>query len=56
MELLCGLVFTLPSCRGAGFDSWRYQIFCIAVSLEWSPLHLVRIYEELLERKVAAPV
>jgi hypothetical protein len=26
------------------------------VGLEWGPLSLVRINEELLERKVAAPV
>jgi hypothetical protein len=42
--------------RGPGFDSRRYQIFCVAVGLELGPLSLVRIIEELLERKVAAPV
>jgi hypothetical protein len=38
------------------FDSRRYQIFGVAVVLEWGPLSLVRVNEELLERKVAAPV
>jgi hypothetical protein len=33
-----------------GFDSWCYQIFC-DVGLEWPPSILVRINEELLERK-----
>jgi hypothetical protein len=38
--------------RVLGFDSRRYQIFCVAVGLEWGPISLVRINEELLERKV----
>jgi hypothetical protein len=42
--------------RGPGFDSRLYQIFWVAASLERGPLSLVRINEELLERKVAAPV
>jgi hypothetical protein len=42
--------------RGPGFDSGRYQIFGEVVSLERSPLSLMRIIEELLERTVAAPV
>jgi hypothetical protein len=42
--------------RGSGFDSRRYQIFREVVDLERGPLSLVRITEELLERKVAAPV
>jgi hypothetical protein len=46
LDGLCGLVVT-----GPGFDSWRYQIFCVAVGLEWGPLSIVRINEELLERK-----
>jgi hypothetical protein len=37
--------------RGLGFDSRYYQIFHIAVDLEWGPLSLMRINEELLERK-----
>jgi hypothetical protein len=48
---LCGLVV-----RGPGFDSLRQQIFYVAVSMERDPLSLMRINEELLERKVAAPV
>jgi hypothetical protein len=48
-ESLCGLVFTVPGYRprGLGFDS-----------RVWNGVHsvLVRINEELLERKVAAPV
>jgi hypothetical protein len=49
---------SLPGCRprGPGFDSQRYQIFCVAEGLERGPLSLVRINEELLERKVVAPV
>jgi hypothetical protein len=39
-----------------GFYLQLYQIFCIAVCLERNPLKLVKINEELLERKVAVPV
>jgi hypothetical protein len=48
----------VPGCKpgGPGFDSWRYQIFRIAVGLQRGPLSLMSINEELLERKVAAPV
>jgi hypothetical protein len=55
---LCGLVVRLPRCRpgGPGFDSLHCQIFWVAVGLERGPLSLVRINEELLERKVAPPV
>jgi hypothetical protein len=51
-------VVRVPGCRsrGPGFDSRRYQIFFIAVSLERDVINLLRINEELLERKVAAPV
>jgi hypothetical protein len=42
--------------RGPGFDFRRYQIFCEVVGLERAPLSLVRIIEELVERKVAVPV
>jgi hypothetical protein len=42
--------------RGAGFDSWRYQIFWEIVVLERGPLSLMSTIEELLDRKVAAPV
>jgi hypothetical protein len=43
----CGLIVKAPR-----FDSLRYQMFCVAVGLELGPLSLVRINEELLERKV----
>jgi hypothetical protein len=58
-DCLCGLVVRLPGCRprGPGLDSRHYEIFfCVVVGLERGPLSLVRINEELLERKVAAPV
>jgi hypothetical protein len=44
------------SFRRPEFDSWRYQIFCLAMGPERGPLSLVRINEEILERKVAAVV
>jgi hypothetical protein len=37
--------------RGSGFDSRSYQIFWEVVGLERGPLSLVRIIEELLERR-----
>jgi hypothetical protein len=40
----------------SGFDSRHYQIFWEAVGLERGPLSLMSTIEELLERKVAAPV
>jgi hypothetical protein len=57
-DRLCGLVVRVSGYRstGPGCDSRRYQIFCEIVGLERGPLSLVRIIEELLERKVAAPV
>jgi hypothetical protein len=39
-----------------GFDSQRYQIFREVVGLERGPLSHVSTTEELLDRKVAAPV
>jgi hypothetical protein len=56
-ELFCGLVVTFPGyrSRGPGFDSQRYQISWV-VGLEQGLLSLVRIIEELLERKVADSV
>jgi hypothetical protein len=42
--------------RGPGFDSRHCQIFTVAVGLEQGPLSLMRVNEELLEEKVAAPV
>jgi hypothetical protein len=41
---------------GPGFDSRRYHIFYVTMGLERGPLSLVRINEELLERKVATAV
>jgi hypothetical protein len=57
-DRLCGLVVRVPGYRskGPGFDSRRCQIFWEVVDLEGGPLSLERITEELLERKVAAPV
>jgi hypothetical protein len=40
----------------SGFDSRRYQNFREVVGLERGPLSLVSTTEELLDRKVAAPV
>jgi hypothetical protein len=39
--------------RGPGFDSRALKK---VVGLEWGPLSLVSTTEELLDRKVAAPV
>jgi hypothetical protein len=57
-DCLCGLVVRVPGyrSRGPGFHSWCHQIFSEVVDLERGPLSLVRIIEELLESKVAAPV
>jgi hypothetical protein len=54
-DCLCGLVVRVLgySPRVPEFDSWQYKIFCVAVGLERGPLSLMRINEELLERKVA---
>jgi hypothetical protein len=41
--------------RKPGFDSWHYQENKV-VGLERGPLSLVSTTEELLDRKVAAPV
>jgi hypothetical protein len=51
-------VVRIPGYRSIGsrFDSRRYQIFWEVVGLEQGLLSLVRIIEELLERKVAAPI
>jgi hypothetical protein len=42
--------------RRTGFDSQHYQNKKKVVCLEWGPLSLVSTTEELLDRKVAAPV
>jgi hypothetical protein len=54
----CGLLVRVPGCKlsGLGFDSRPYKVFCLTVGLKRGPLSLVMIKEELLERKVAAPV
>jgi hypothetical protein len=51
VDRLCGLVVRVSGYRyrGPGFDSQRYQIFCVVVGLERGPLSLVRSIEELLE-------
>jgi hypothetical protein len=58
VDRLGGLVVTRPGCRprGPGLDSRRCQIFGVAVGLNGVHSALVRINEELLERKIAAPV
>jgi hypothetical protein len=52
-DRLCGLVVKVPGYRSIDlvFDSQRYQIFWEVVGLEWVPLSLVRITEELIEWK-----
>jgi hypothetical protein len=54
----CDLVVRVPGCkpRGPGFDSQRYKIFHVAVGVEWGPLSLMRINQELLQRKIMVPV
>jgi hypothetical protein len=56
MDRLCGLVVRVLDyrCRGPGFDSLALQRK--VVGLERGPLSLVSTTEELLDRKVAAPV
>jgi hypothetical protein len=53
---LCGLVVRILDyrCRGPGFDSRALKKKL--VGLEPGPLSLVSTIEELLDRKVAAPV
>jgi hypothetical protein len=52
-DRLCGLVVRVSGYRSRGlvFDSRRCQIFWEVVGLEWGPLSLVSIIEELLEWK-----
>jgi hypothetical protein len=56
IDRLCGLVVTVPGyrSRGPGFDSRCYH--WEVVGLKRGPLSLVKIIEELLDGKVAAPV
>jgi hypothetical protein len=58
LDRLCGLVVRVRGykSRGRGFDYRRYQIFSEVVGLQRGPLRLLRITEELLERKVVAAV
>jgi hypothetical protein len=60
MDRLCGLVVRVLDyrCRGPGFDSRALQQKKKkkVVGLERGPLSLVSTTEELLDRKVAAPV
>ena len=51
LDRLCGLVVRVSGYRyrGLGFDSRRYQVFCVVVGLERGPLSLVWSIEELLE-------
>jgi hypothetical protein len=55
-DRLCGLVVRVLDyrCRDPGFDSRALQKK--VVGLERCPLRLVSTTEELLDRKVAAPV
>jgi hypothetical protein len=53
-DRLCGLVVRVLGYR-SGFDSRHYQKKKV-VGLERGPLGLVSTTEELLDRKVAAPV
>jgi hypothetical protein len=57
VDRLCGLVVKSSwlQIRRAGFDSRHYQKK-EEVGLERGPLNLVSTTEELLDRKVAAPV
>jgi hypothetical protein len=50
---LCDLVVTVPEfgSRDPEFDYRCYELFLIVVGLERSPLNLVTIHEELLQRK-----
>jgi hypothetical protein len=64
LDRLCGLVVRVLQTRRLGFDSRHYRIFWKekkrrrkqVVGLERGPLSLVSTTEELLDRKVAAPV
>jgi hypothetical protein len=51
-------VVSVPDYRSKsrGFYFRLYKIFRAVVGLEWCPLSLVKIIEEILERKVAVPV
>jgi hypothetical protein len=58
MDLFCGLMVRVPvyRSRSPGFDSRRYQIFREILGLERGPFSFMITAEELLGRKIAAPV
>jgi hypothetical protein len=55
-DRLCGLVVRVLGCRSGGPSSIPGTTKKKVVGLERGPLSLVSTTEELLERKVAAPV
>jgi hypothetical protein len=54
--LFCGLVVRVIGYRSGGLGSIPGTTRKKVVGLEWDPLSLVSTTEELLDRKVAAPV
>jgi hypothetical protein len=56
VDHLCGLVVRCLQIQKSGFDSQLYKIFWEVMGLERDPLNLVSTIEELLERKIVAPV
>jgi hypothetical protein len=52
-DRLCALAARVPGyrLRGPGFYSRRYHIFWLLIGLERGPLGLIKITEELHERK-----
>jgi hypothetical protein len=55
-DSLCGLVVRVLSYRSGGSGSIPGTTKKKVVGLEWGPLSLMSTTEELLNRKVAAPV
>jgi hypothetical protein len=55
-DRLCGLVVRVFGYRSGGLGSIPGTTKKKVVGLEWGPLSLVSTIEELLDRKVAAPV
>jgi hypothetical protein len=53
---LCGLVVRVLGYRSGGPGSIPGTTLKKVVCLEWGPLSLVSTTEEILDRKVAAPV
>jgi hypothetical protein len=56
LDRLCGLVVRVLGCRSGGPGSFPGTTIKKVVGLERGPLSLVSTTEELLDRKVAAPV